>query len=82
MGTLSDISTMNLRHNDIYLVLVFMTNQPQFVILSRNSLFIKDNFRGNLASHAGVFRGARVSFLPTIGEGRNTSSPKKGCVGG
>ena len=28
-----------------------------------------------LASHAGVFRGAR-------GEGRNTSSPKKACVGG
>ena len=37
----------------------------------------------NLASHAGVFRGARFSslvFLP--GEGRNTSSPKNACVGG
>ena len=38
-----------------------------------------------LASHAGVFRGARISSLPTngvCGEGRNTSSPKNDCVGG
>ena len=37
------------------------------------------------ASHAGVFRGARISSLPTngvCGEGRNTSSPKNACVGG
>ena len=32
-----------------------------------------------LASHAGVFRGARISSLPT--KGRNTSSPKSACVG-
>ena len=38
-----------------------------------------------IASHAGLFRGACVSSLPTnavCGEGRNTSSPKKACVGG
>ena len=38
-----------------------------------------------LASHAGVFRGARISSLPTngvCGEGRKTSSPKNACVGG
>ena len=34
----------------------------------------------SVASHAGVFRGARISSHPT--EGRNTSSPKKACVGG
>ena len=32
-----------------------------------------------LASHAGVSRGARVSFL--CGEGWKTSSPKNACVG-
>ena len=32
-----------------------------------------------LASHAGVFRGARVSF--PCGEGWKTSSPKNACVG-
>ena len=31
---------------------------------------------GELASPAGIFRGARC------GEGRNTSSPKNACVGG
>ena len=39
----------------------------------------------NLASHAGIFRGARISSLSReegIGEGRNTSSPKNACVGG
>ena len=30
-----------------------------------------------VASHAGVFRGARIYF----GEGRNTSSPENACVG-
>ena len=34
--------------------------------------------RESLASHAGVFRGARISS----GEGRNTSAPKNACVGG
>ena len=33
-----------------------------------------------LAFHASVFRGARISSLPT--NGRNTSSPKNACVGG
>ena len=31
-----------------------------------------------VASHAGIFRGARISSLTT----RNTSSPKNACVGG
>ena len=33
-----------------------------------------------LAFHASVFKGARISSLPT--NGRNTSSPKNACVGG
>ena len=42
--------------------------------------------RRGVASHAGVFRGARISslgssyFFPP--QGRNTSSPKNACVGG
>ena len=36
-----------------------------------------------LASHAGIFAGARFSSLPTVcGEGWKTSSPKNACVGG
>ena len=35
-----------------------------------------------VASHAGVFRGVRLSSIPTNGEGPNTSSPKNACVGG
>ena len=34
-----------------------------------------------VASHAGVFRGARISPLHRR-EGRNASSPKKACVAG
>ena len=51
---------------------------PQLVLDSSASL-------SHLASHTGVFRGARISSLPTngvCGEGRNTSSPKNACVGG
>ena len=39
----------------------------------------------SIASHAGVFKGARISSLPYFfrpGEGRNTSFPKNACVGG
>ena len=41
--------------------------------------------QSQLGSHAGGFRGARVSSLPTnavCGERRNTSTPKIACVGG
>ena len=50
-----------------------------------NKAWLNTNVAKTLASHAGVFIGARFSSFPTngvCGEGRKTNSPKNACVGG
>ena len=50
-----------------------------FMIRAETESYLIGSLVLYLASHAGVFRGARVSFL--CGEGWKTSSPKNACVG-